>query len=82
MRKEIILNWDQWEAVKIEADRRMKDSNGHSYETILKTRCIYCRRSPRDKRRCGAWFQTFIGQLDNVLLNLPNSLTPPERIEI
>lgn len=67
MKKELTM--EEWDKVKIEADRSMKASNGHSYETILKTRCIYCRRSPRDKRRCGAWFQTFINRLDNILLN-------------
>ncbi len=70
MDKNISITWEQWEAAKVEADKRMKESNGHYYEHILKTRCVYCRRSPRDTRRCGAWFQTFIVQLDNVLLNL------------
>lgn len=70
MKKEINLTWEQWEAAKIEADRRMKEENGHSFETILKTRSTYCRRSPRAKGKCGAWFQTFIRQLDNILLNL------------
>ena len=74
MEKEIKLTWEEWERVKLEADKRMKATNGHYYEIILKTRCVFCRRSPRDKRRCGAWFQTFIYQLDNVLLNLPDSI--------
>ena len=72
--KEIIqMTWDEWGKAKLEADRIMKESNGHLYETILKTQCVYCGKSPRDKRRCSAWFQTFINQLDNVLLNPPTS---------
>lgn len=50
-----------------EADKRMKASDGHSYVTILKTRCQYCGRSPRQKGRCGAWFQTFIENYKAVL---------------
>jgi len=46
--------------LKKQADKRMKASNGHSYVTILKTRCQYCNRSPTQKGRCKAWFQTFI----------------------
>lgn len=51
------------------ADKIMKETNGHSYVTILKTRCQFCGRSPRQKGKCGAWFQTFLFQLDRVLLN-------------
>jgi len=56
------------EALKI-ADEIMKRNNGHTFETILKTRCVYCRKSPKVKTRCGAWFQTFINKLEYVLLN-------------
>lgn len=45
------------------ADEKMKAKNGHSFETILKTRCIYCRRSPRAKGQCRGWFMTFINLL-------------------
>ena len=75
MKKEIKLTWEQWEDAKVEADRRMKENNGHFYEIILKTRCIHCRRSPRDKRRCGSWFQTYITHLDTILLNLTPAKT-------
>lgn len=68
--KNIYITWEQWQDAKIEADKRMKASNGHYYEVMLKTRCVFCRKSPKDTRRCGAWFQTFIMQLDNVLLNI------------
>ena len=71
MNKPIQLTFEEWEKIKIEADRRMKADNGHSFITILKTRCQYCGRSPRAKGTCGAWFQSFIQQLDHILLNLP-----------
>lgn len=65
-----VLTADEWMLAKLTADQRMKASNGHSFETILKTRCIYCHRSPKAKGRCGAWFQTFLRQLDMVMMNL------------
>ena len=59
-----------YEQSLIEADKIMKESNGHSYMTILKTRCQFCGRSPRDKRRCGQWFHTFIERQREYFLNL------------
>ena len=50
-----------------EADARMKNSNGHSYVKILKTRCQYCGRSQNQKGKCNAWFQTFIDDFKSVL---------------
>jgi hypothetical protein len=50
-----------------EADRLMKQKDGHSYLTILKTRCQYCGRSPKQKGRCSGWFQTFLDCLHTVL---------------
>lgn len=50
------------------ADKMMKESNGHTYETVLKTRCIYCHRSPNQKGDCRAWFTRFLECLENVLL--------------
>lgn len=50
-----------------EADRRMKESNGHNYMTILKTRCMNCGRSPKVKTRCGGWLNTFMDRLGHVL---------------
>ncbi len=50
-----------------EADERMKASNGHSFVTILKTRCQYCGRSKNQKGRCKAWFQTFIDNLKTIM---------------
>lgn len=51
----------------LEADAEMKNSNGHSYVTILKTRCIYCNRSPRVKTRCGRWLDTMMDRLESTL---------------
>lgn len=68
--RQIALTLKEWQQAKELADKRMKASNGHSYMTILKTRCQHCGRSPRDARRCGQWFQTFVGNLDTILLNL------------
>lgn len=64
----LTLTWEQWEAAKRLADERTKANNGHSFVTILKTRCQFCGRSPKQKGRCGAWFQTFLSQLDTILL--------------
>lgn len=66
----IILTFDEWQAAKRLADARMKANNGHSFITILKTRCQFCGRSRRAKGRCGAWFQTFLSHLDTILLNI------------
>lgn len=66
----LTLTFEEWGLVKLTADRRMKANNGHAFLTILKTRCQHCGRSPRAKGRCGAWFQTFIGNVDTILLNL------------
>lgn len=45
------------------ADQRMKEKNGHTFETILKTRCVYCGRSPKAPGKCRGWFMTFINLL-------------------
>ena len=85
--KHISLTYDEWGLAKLTADRRMKANNGHSFVTILKTRCQFCHRSVRAKGRCGAWFQTFLFHLDTVLLNLeqerlewikPDAPRPPQ----
>lgn len=68
--QEIALTFDEWALVKLDADRRMKRNNGHVFITILKTRCQHCGRSPQAKGRCRAWFQTFVGHLDVLLMNL------------
>lgn len=52
----------------IEADGRTKRDRGHTFLVVLKTRCIYCKRSPKVKTRCGRWFDTFLSHLENVLV--------------
>ena len=69
-KKFISLTFDEWEQAKRLADQQMKETNGHSFVTILKTRCRFCGRSQNAKGRCGAWFQTFLSRLDTILLNL------------
>lgn len=49
------------------ADDQMKLSNGHSFVTMLKTRCQYCGRSPASMGRCPDWFKTFIDNFKLIL---------------
>ncbi len=63
------LTHEQWEKALRIADKQMKDSNGHFYWRMLKTRCSNCGRSPKQKGKCSGWFQTFIQRLETVLLN-------------
>lgn len=59
----------EWDRCSKIADEQMKVNNGHSFETILKTRCIYCRRSPKVKTKCGSWFMTLHNNLLHILMN-------------
>jgi hypothetical protein len=61
------MNAEKLDTYLAEADKRMKSSNGHSYVTILKTRCQYCGRSQSQKGRCSSWFRTFIDEYKSVL---------------
>lgn len=70
MKEPISLSFDEWAAVKLLADARMKAANGHAYIHMLTTRCQHCGRSPRDARKCGGWLQTLFGHIDTILLNL------------
>ena len=56
------------EAFKI-GDKKMKEKNGHRYIHILKTRCDYCGRSPKQKGRCSYWYQTLYTFAIEELLN-------------
>ena len=49
------------------ADALTKANNGHSFIIMLKTRCQYCHRSPKQKGVCPRWFDTFIGHLGREL---------------
>lgn len=61
------MKYSDYQSALEEADRRMKDKNGHEFMTILKTRCQHCGKSPKVKTRCGGWFQTFVSKLGDVL---------------
>ena len=54
---------ETFDAAARKAYAAMEDSSGHVFEHCLKVRCVWCRRSPRAKGRCGAWFQTFLWHL-------------------
>jgi hypothetical protein len=59
----ILLSRERFDAMCKRADQKMKAKNGHTFQTILKTRCIYCGRSPKAKGKCRGWFMTFINLL-------------------
>lgn len=48
-----------WKQMCVDADFEMKQSNGHQFVQVLKTRCTHCGRSPRAKGKCPAWMHTF-----------------------
>ena len=81
MSKKTIISFtlEEWDKMLKIADEMMKASNGHEFETILKTRCIHCRRSPKVKTRCGGWFMTFIHKLELVMLNKESYLCPTKK---
>lgn len=62
------MNINTFDKYLKEADDLMKQSNGHYFITILKTRCQYCGKSPKVKTRCGKWFQTFTIRLKEVFI--------------
>ena len=63
------MNIETFDKYLKEADDLMKESNGHYFVTILKTRCQYCGRSPKvATRRCALWFQTFTIRLKEVFI--------------
>lgn len=54
----IITNQEYHEILK-DVDKQVKTTNGHCYIKILKTRCQYCNRSPKQKGKCPAWLDHF-----------------------
>ena len=66
------MTTDRLRELYAEADARMKKHKGHQYETILKTRCIGCGRSPaaaeKSKSPCHNWFGSFLDHLTDVLV--------------
>ena len=65
----------EWDKASILADKWMKETNGHSFQTILKTRCIYCGRSRKVKTKCGGWFMTLHNNLLQILMNKKDYLS-------
>ena len=57
----------EWDELTVKVDEQMKAAQGHSFVTILKTRCQYCGRSPRAKGKCGGWFMTYMNILAHEL---------------
>ena len=61
-----------------EVDAVMKRTNGHQFMHALKTRCMWCNRSPNAKGRCSAWFNTFLFQLSGFLTGVYGAPTNVE----
>lgn len=72
----VTFTLSEWDRILHRADALMKQSNGHSFMTILKTRCQYCGRSPRARGKCPAWPTTFTAQILFVLMNKEQELAP------
>jgi len=67
--KEYTFTLSEWDKASRLADKQMKETNGHTFETILKTRCIYCGRKPTVKTKCRYWFVTLHNRLLHILVN-------------
>lgn len=61
------MTYSEYRTALEEADRRMKEKNGHQFVISLKTRCQHCGASPKVKTRCRGWFETFVNILGVVL---------------
>lgn len=59
------MNYKLYRECLEEADKRMKEKNGHMYVHILKTRCDHCGRSEKAgaKFKCRGWFDTYVNIL-------------------
>lgn len=66
-----MIDHREYQAACDRADKILKQDNGHSFVISLKTRCQYCRRSPRAKGRCRYWFQHFLNLLYAELQEVP-----------
>lgn len=70
---------EEWDMALKRADEIMKQTNGHEYVQILKTRCQNCGRSPRQKGICKHWQISLINRLLFVLMNKETELTTHPR---
>jgi len=71
-----MLKKEAFDAACVKADSAMKANNGHQFEIILKTRCVWCNRSPRAKGRCSSWFATFLWHLSGELTGVYGAPEP------
>jgi hypothetical protein len=67
---------DEWKRATLRADALMKQNNGHSFMTILKTRCQYCGRSRNARGKCPAWASVLVSNILFVLMNKDIELSP------
>lgn len=72
----ITIHLEEWDRVVARADELMKANQGHRYIRILKTRCQYCGRSPRQRGKCHAWPTVLVGNILFVLMNRDKELSP------
>lgn len=49
----------EYQKILKNVDKQVKATNGHCYIKILKTKCQYCGRTPKQKGRCPAWLDHF-----------------------
>jgi len=54
---------EKWDKMLKEVDTEIKETGGHIYEICLKTRCMYCGRSPKQKGKCPAWLNVFFDKV-------------------
>lgn len=67
------MTHESYRAAVERADVLMKEWNGHSFITILKTRCQHCGRSPKSTGKCRHWFLTFVDILGRELMEDPQA---------
>lgn len=51
-------------------DKQVKETNGHNYLTILKTKCQNCGRTQKQKGMCPAWLNYFMNLLEEEFMKL------------
>lgn len=57
------IDYKDWKIILLEIDSEIKKDNGHLYIHMLKTRCQYCGRSPKQRGKCPFWFNNFLDAL-------------------
>lgn len=70
------IPYGEWMRLCADADEEMKKTNGHTFITILKTRCDRCGRSPKQKGTCPAWVNTYSEILLRKVNEYLSSYTP------